>query len=420
MRRVLVALAVALSGVTASAQTPDADVAGLVSSASFKQVVAFLDADHERFVRELVSLTEIPAPSFKEQRRAEAVLAMLRELSLADVEMDAEGNVMGLRTGTGGGPLLVVLAHLDTVFPEGTNVTVRREGTRLMAPGIGDDTRAVAMMLAIIRAMNAAGMRTAADILFVGNVGEEGPGNLRGVRYLLQKGKYKDRIRAFIAIDGGDQSAIVTGALGSRRYRVVFKGPGGHSYGAFGLVSPAFALGNTIDRFSRVAVPASPKTTMNVGIVGGGSSVNSIPGDMFMDVDMRSESPAELRKLDEAFLRVVREAVDEENRTRSTAEGPIVAAITLLGDRPSGETPATSALVQRTTAVVKAFGMTPSYEIGSTDSNIPISMGIPAVTIGRGRGGRGHSLDEWVDIEKASSVKAAEVALAIILAAASR
>lgn len=418
MRLLFVALVVALCGVTASAQTLDAEVASMVSSASFKQAAAFLDADHERFVRELVSLTEIPAPPFKEQTRAEAVLAMMRELGLADAEMDGEGNVMGLRKGIGGGPLFVVLAHLDTVFPEGTNVTVRREGTRLMAPGVGDDTRAVAMMIAIIRAMIAAGMRTATDILFVGNVGEEGPGNLRGVRYLLQQGKYKDRVRAVIAIDGGDQATIVNGALGSRRYRVTFKGPGGHSYGAFGLVSPAFALGNAIDRFSRVVVPAKPKTTMNVGIVGGGTSVNSIPGEMFMDVDMRSESPQELRKLDEAFLGVVRDAVDEENRTRSTAEGRIEADIKLLGDRPSGETPVTSALVQRTAAVVKAFGMTPSFEIGSTDSNIPISMGIPAVTIGRGRGGRGHSLDEWVDVEKTSSVKAAQVALAIVLASA--
>ncbi len=418
MKTLLGVLVMALSGVTASAQTFDAAVAGIISNASFKQAAAFLDSDHDRFVRELVSLTEIPAPPFKEQKRAEACLALMRGFGLSDVEMDAEGNVMGLRKGTGDGPLLVVLAHLDTVFPEGTNVTVRREGTRLMAPGIGDDTRAVAMMLSLIRAMDAAGMRTAADILFVGDVGEEGPGNLRGVRYLLQKGKYKDRVGAFIAIDGGEQATIVNGALGSRRYRVTFKGPGGHSYGAFGLVSPAFAMGNAIDRFSRVAVPAEPKTTMNVGIVGGGSSVNSIPGEMFMDVDMRSESPQELRKLDETFLGVVRDAVDEENRTRSTKEGRIEADIKLLGDRPSGETPVTSALVQRTAAVVKAFGMTPSYEIGSTDSNIPISMGIPAVTIGRGRGGRGHSLDEWVDVEKTSSVKAAQVALAIVLASA--
>jgi acetylornithine deacetylase/succinyl-diaminopimelate desuccinylase-like protein len=407
-----------LSWGTAWGQTRDGEVAALLATPAFKQAAAFFDADHDRFVRELIMLTEIPAPSFKEQKRAEAVLGMLRELGLVDVEIDAEGNVMGLRKGTGGGPVLAVLAHLDTVFPEGTNVTVRREGTRLMAPGIGDDTTGVAQILALVRAMDAAGIRTRQDILLVGNVGEEGPGNLRGVRYLLQQGKYKDRIRTFIAIDGGDQSAIVTGALGSRRYRVTFKGPGGHSYGAFGLVNPAFAMGNAIDRFSRVAVPAKPKTTLNVGIVAGGSSVNSIPGETFMDVDMRSESPQELAKLDQAFLRVVREAVDEENRTRSTTEGRIEAETKLLGDRPSGETPATSELVQQAAAVVKAFGMTPRYEIGSTDSNIPISMGMPAITIGRGKGGRGHSLDEWVDVEKASSVKASQVALAIVLAAA--
>ncbi|MDO8836284.1 MAG: M20/M25/M40 family metallo-hydrolase, partial [Vicinamibacterales bacterium] len=264
---VVVALGLAVAAAGAGPQGPDGDVAALLVSPGFKQAAAFLDADHNRFVRELITLTEIPAPSFKEQKRAEAVLGLLRELGLADVEMDAEGNVMGLRKGTGGGPVLAVLAHLDTVFPEGTNVTVRREGTRLMAPGIGDDTTGVAQILALVRAMNAAGIRTRQDILFVGNVGEEGPGNLRGVRYLLQQGKYKDRIRAFISIDGGDQSSIVTGALGSRRYRVTFKGPGGHSYGAFGLVSPASALGKAIDRFARVDVPAKPKTTLNVGIV---------------------------------------------------------------------------------------------------------------------------------------------------------
>ncbi len=413
-----VVMAIVLAAAAVGAQGREGDVAALLATPAFKQAAAFFEADHDRFVRELITLTEIPAPSFKEQKRAEAVLGMLRDLGLAEVEMDAEGNVMGLRKGTGGGPVLAVLAHLDTVFPEGTNVTVRRDGTRLMAPGIGDDTTGVAQILALVRAMNAAGIQTRQDVLFVGNVGEEGPGNLRGVRYLLQQGKYKARIRAFISIDGGDQSSIVTGALGSRRYRVTFKGPGGHSYGAFGLVSPAFAMGNAIDRFSRVGVPAKPKTTLNVGIVGGGSSVNSIPGSTFMDVDMRSESPQELARLDQAFLRVVREAVDEENRTRSTAEGRIETDINLLGDRPSGETPAAAELVQQASAVVRAFGMTPSFQIGSTDANIPISMGIPAITIGRGKGGRGHSLDEWVDVEKTSSVKASQVALAIVLTAA--
>ena len=405
----------------AAAQTADALVSGIISSANFKSATTFFEGDHDRFVRELITLTEIPAPPFKEKARAAAYLEMLRGLGLSDVEMDAEGNVMGIRRGTGNAAdrsVLAVLAHLDTVFPEGTDVKVKRDGTKLMAPGVGDDTRGLALILSIVRAMDAARFQTPKDILFVGNVGEEGEGDLRGVKYLLQRGKYKDRIKSFISIDGGDQGPIVNGALGSKRYRVTFKGPGGHSYNAFGLVSPAFAMGTAIAKFSRVMVPSKPKTTFNVGVVGGGTSVNSIPAEMFMDVDMRSESPGELNKLVTTFQAIIREAVDEENRTRSTAQGKVGADVTLIGDRPSGETAISSLLVQSTTAAVKAFGLTPIYGIGSTDSNIPISLGIPAVTIGRGNSARSHAFDEWVDIEKQSSVRAAQVALTIILAAA--
>jgi acetylornithine deacetylase/succinyl-diaminopimelate desuccinylase-like protein len=405
----------------ATAQTADALVSGIISSANFKSATTFFEGDHDRFVRELITLTEIPAPPFKEKARATAYLEMLRGLGLSDAEMDAEGNVMGIRRGTGNAadrPVLAVLAHLDTVFPEGTDVKVKRDGTKLMAPGVGDDTRGLALILSIVRAMDAARFQTPKDILFVGNVGEEGEGDLRGVKYLLQRGKYKDRIKSFISIDGGDQGPIVNGALGSKRYRVTFKGPGGHSYNAFGLVSPAFTMGTAIATFSRVMVPARPRTTFNVGVVGGGTSVNSIPTEMFMDVDMRSESPGELNKLVATFQAIIREAVDEENRTRSTAQGKVGADVKLIGDRPSGETAISSSLVQSTTAAVKAFGLTPTYGIGSTDANIPISLGIPAVTIGRGNSARSHALDEWVDIEKQSSVRAAQIALTVILAAA--
>jgi len=405
----------------AAAQTADALVSGIISSANFKRATTFFEGDHDRFVRELITLTEIPAPPFKEKARAAAYLEMLRGLGLSDVEMDAEGNVMGIRRGTGNAanrPVLAVLAHLDTVFPEGTDVKVKRDGTKLMAPGVGDDTRGLALILSIVRAMDAARFQTPKDILFVGNVGEEGEGDLRGVKYLLQRGKYKDRIKSFISIDGGDQGPVVNGALGSKRYRVTFKGPGGHSYNAFGLVSPAFAMGTAIAKFSRVMVPAKPRTTFNVGVVGGGTSVNSIPTEMFMGGDMRSESPGALNKLVTTFQAIIREAVDEENRTRSTAQGKVGADVKLIGDRPSGETAISSSLVQSTTAAVKAFGLTPTYGIGSTDANIPISLGIPAVTIGRGNSARSHALDEWVDIEKQSSVRAAQVALTVILAAA--
>ena len=399
-------------------QTPDANVKRLIDSAQFKQASSFIDGDYDRFVRELITLTEIPAPPFKEQARARAYAAMLREAGLSDVEIDPEGNAMGVRKGAGKAPMVVVLAHLDTVFPEGTDVRVKREGTRLMAPGVGDNTRGAALMLAIIRAMNAANFITAGDILFVGNVGEEGEGDLRGVKYLLQKGKYKDRIKQFIAIDGGDQGSITRGGVGSLRYRVSFKGPGGHSYGAFGLVNPAFAMGGAIAKFARLQVPAKPKTTFNVGVVSGGTSVNSIPAEMQMLVDMRSESCAELKKVNDAFLAIVRDAVDEENKARSTREGRITADPKLIGDRPCGETALESAIVQTTTAVVKAFGLTPSYGISSTDANVPMNMGIPAVTIGRGPGGRAHAPDEWVDVAKPSAVQAVKVALAIILAVA--
>ena len=402
-----------------AAQAPAVpDVARIVGSAQFREAKAFIRGDHERFVRELIALTEIPAPPFKEERRARAYLAMLEQHGLADVERDEEGNVMGVRRGTGGGPMLAVLAHLDTVFPEGTNVKVRREGTRLLAPGVGDDTRGLALMLSIIRAMNAATFTTRADILFVGNVGEEGEGDLRGVKYLLRKGKYKDRIKQVIAIDGGEQGSITRGGVGSKRYRVAFKGPGGHSYGAFGLVNPAYAMAAAIARFSDVQVPASPKTTFNVGVVTGGTSVNSIPSAVSMDVDMRSESCAELAKVDAAFLAIVKSAVADENRARSTREGRIEAEPKVIGERPCGETPMEAPILKTTAAVVQAFGLKPSYGFSSTDSNIPMSMGIPALTIGRGSGGRSHSPDEWTDVAPAGVAQSVEVALAIVLAVA--
>ena len=402
---------------SAHAQSP-APADRIINDPLFKAATAFLEKDHDRFVRELITLTEIPAPPFKEKRRGEAILQLMRQLELSDVEMDPEGNVTGMRRGTGGTQMLAVLAHMDTVFPEGTDVKVKREGDRLMAPGIGDDTRGVALMLQLVRAMNVAQYRTLNDILFVANVGEEGEGDLRGAKYLMQKGKYKDRIKQFVAIDGGGQETITNGGVGSRRYRVTFKGPGGHSYGAFGLVNPAFAMGNAIVKFGKIQVPQKPKTTYSVGVVSGGTSVNSIPFEVAMDIDMRSESCAELDKVEKQFLAVVKEAVEEENKARSTREGPITADPKKIGDRPCGETSVSSPLVQTVTAVVSAFGLKPTYNISSTDANLPMSLGIPAVTIGRGPGGRTHSLDEFTVVEPKADVRAAQVALAIVLAVA--
>jgi di/tripeptidase len=327
---------------------------------------------------------------------------------------------MGLRKGTGNGPLIAIAAHLDTVFPAGTDVKVKRYGTVLKAPGIGDDSRGLAVLLAIVRAMDAAEIETNSDILFIGNVGEEGQGDLRGMKYLFQKGAYRNRIKMFISIDGaGGGDDITIGAVASKRYRVTFKGPGGHSYGAFGTVNPAYALGNAIQKLSTMEVPSSPRTTFSVGVVGGGTSVNSIPFESWMEVDMRSESRDELNKVDTNFINLVRRAVDEENRTRSVAQGKIETDIKLIGDRPAGQTPAGSTIVQTAISVIRSFGVHPRTSYGSTDANIPISMNIPAITIDSGgRGGRTHALDEWIDVEKTSSVRGIHIAMGILLSLA--
>jgi len=405
----------------AQAPSPDAAVKAVIDSPKFKTAMAALDKDHDRLVSEIIHLTEIPAPPFKETARAKAYMAMLKAHGLTSVEQDAEGNVMGVRRGVGKmTPLIAIAAHLDTVFPEGTDVKVKRDGTRLAAPGIGDDTRALGVLLALIRAMDAAGIQTQSDILFVGNVGEEGLGDLRGVKYLFQKGPYRGRIGMFVSMDGsGGGGEITNGGVGSRRYRAAFKGPGGHSYGAFGLVSPAFAMGSAMQKLGRMQVPASPKTTFNVGVVGGGTSVNSIPFESWMEIDLRSESPAELEKLNETMIGLLNEAVVEENKARSTRQGPVTLDLKLVGDRPSGQTPASSRIVQTAAAAARAGGLTPGFRFGSTDSNIPISLGIPAITIDSGgSGGRAHALDEWIDVEKTASLRGMHVALALILALA--
>ena len=395
----------------------------IVSDPKFRAAVGVFDRDFERFVAELIKLTEIPSPPFGEGPRAQAYMAMLKDAGLENVEMDAEGNVMGLRRGTSGGavPLLAVAAHLDTVFPEGTDVKVKRQGTRLLAPGIGDDTRGLAFVLALIRAMRDAKVETAGDILFVGNVGEEGPGDLRGVRYLFTKGPWKDKIKRFITVDGGNLDLISNSGLGSLRYRVTFKGPGGHSWGAFGNVSPAFAMGDAIARLGQLVVPKKPKVSCNVGIVSGGTSVNSIPFEMAMEIDMRAVDPAALKDIDAKFKKIVADAVEAENAIRSTANGKITADIKLIGDRPSGTTSPDSPVLRQIVATMGVFDKVPVWDTNSTDANLPISLGIPAFAIARSsasKGGRGHSLDEWVDVEKTQAVKDFELAAAMILSIA--
>ena len=424
LSRSLVALALALIAAPALAQTktpaaPDAKrVAGqkaMMASRQFGVAAATLDKDWDRIVGDIVTLTEIEAPPFKEDARGKAFAEMLKAAGLADVTIDKVGNVYGVRKGTGGGPLLVVTAHLDTVFPAGTDVKVKRDGNRLSAPGIGDDTASLSVILAYLRALDAAKITTKSDIVFMGNVGEEGPGDLRGMRYLFGEGPLAKDIRYFISLEPGVER-ITTGGVGSRRYRLTFKGPGGHSYGAYGMVNPAFALGGFLTEFGKTTTPKAPKTTYSVGILEGGTSVNSIPFSVTAEIDMRSEGKAELKAVEDRFLSLPQPAADAENAARSTATGKITVDNKLIGDRPVGETPLTAEIVQIAAASMAADGVTASYGFGSTDSNWPMSLGVQAITLGSGFvSERSHSLDESIVVDKVRALKFMRINLAAIL-----
>jgi tripeptide aminopeptidase len=409
------------SAAKAAAMTDHAErtVRRIIDSPAFRTARVMLEAEHERTVQDIITLTQIEAPSFQEATRAAAFMEMARAHGLSELQTDAEGNVTGIRRGVGNGPLICIAAHLDTVFPAGTDVTVRREGTKLFAPGVGDDTRGLAVLLAWLRAMDAANIRTRADILFVADVGEEGRGDLRGMRHLFQKGRYKDRITAFITVDSPDMGRIATGGVGSKRYRIAFNGPGGHSYGAFGLVNPMYAMADAVTRLSRLHVPTRPKTTFSASVTGGGTSINSIPNSVWTEFDLRSESAEELGRLNTDFLELMKEAVTAENITRSTRMGAIEVDITQIGDRPAGCTEETCELVRLAHAAITAHDFPVGFEASSTDANIPMSLGIPAIKIGSGgTGGRAHSLEEWIDVEPEASVRGMAAGLATLLAVA--
>lgn len=415
------ALGAAFGPASAQTSTPAAEVARLLASPAFKTAAATIDKEHGRIVEDGIKLAEIPSPPLKEAARAQAYAQMLKDVGLTDVKIDEEGNVLGVRKGAhGDGKFVVVSAHMDTVFPTGTDVKVKREGSKLKAPGIGDDTMSLSVLLGFIRAMDAAHIKTRDDILFVGTVGEEGIGNLRGVRHLFTKGEYKGKLKSFFSVESADINTVTNAGVGSKRYHIVFKGPGGHSFAAFGLVNPMFALGSAAQEFSRTQVPSSPKTTYSIGVIGGGTSINAIPLSAWMDVDMRSESVAELKKVEERLLRIVQDAADAENKARSTREGKITVEAQLIGDRPAGTTALDSPFVQSAKAAIEAGGYKFATKSSSTDSNMAMSLGIPALSIGRmeqDKFGRVHSTDEWIDVEKGPMVKAMTTSLSIILSA---
>lgn len=391
----------------------------VLDHAGFRQALGHIDADYERFVEELITLTEIPAPPFKEERKAAAYLEMMREAGLEDVESDEIGNVCGLIRGTGNAGYLVVAAHLDTVFPEGTDVTVRREGTKLFAPGIGDDTRGLAANLTLMRAIKQSGIRPKKTILFVGDVGEEGKGDLRGIRHLFAEGKYRDRIDAFISVDGPETARIVNQAVGSYRYRVTFDGPGGHSYGAFGTVNPAYAMAQVLTGLSKLHLPTEPKTTATPSVFGGGTSINATPETVWFELDLRSVSQVELDRIDGEFHAMLEKAVEAENARADITADKVTVDAKRIGHRPAGAVAANAPIVTSSIDAVKAFGFEPRLMASSTDANIPISLGVPAVCIGSGAGahtgGRVHSVDEWIDVEREGQLRSLHALLAVVL-----
>ncbi|MBA3514800.1 MAG: M20/M25/M40 family metallo-hydrolase [Pyrinomonadaceae bacterium] len=370
----------------------------MLSLPSVQTAFSFFDSHKEIITEEQIRICSIPSSPFDEKRRAEYLREKFSEIGLEDARIDEEGNCLALRRGHSLSPLLVVSAHLDTVFPRGTDFSVRRMANKLSAPGISDDGCGLVALLAIARALDVARIMTDGSILFVGTVGEEGAGNLRGVRYLFGKGEWARRIDAFISFDGGGIDRITNGALGSRRYRVRLRGTGGHSWADFGVSNPIHALGRAISRLASYPAPKQPRTTFNVGHIEGGSSVNAIPSEAVMEVDLRSACEHQLLRLDAFFRRAVREAVDDENATRRKDDGPLALDLQLIGERPIGETRADSPIVELAQEATCALGFTPRLDRASTDSNVPISLSLPAITLGGGgTSGNSHTIDEWYD-----------------------
>ena len=390
------------------------DIAALKQQPAILAAFKTIESHRDENNRDMVELNEIPAPPFGEEPRSKRVAEMFREAGLASVKIDEVGNVIGMRPGRSGAKTIALGAHIDTVFPIETDITVKREGDSYIAPGIGDNTRGVIVLLSLIRALDAHDIETEHDLMFVGNVGEEGLGDLRGIKHLYRDGAPK--IDTFIAIDGGSDDSVVYGGVGSFRYRVTFKGPGGHSWGDFGDANPHHALGRAATLFAERAVKVSsqgPKTSFNIGRIGGGTSINSIPFESWMEVDMRSGNVAKLNEMDRVFQQAMRDGLAEENAERTRGE-EITVDIKKVGDRPVANGDASSPLVQQAMAAIGSFNLDPKLRISSTDANTPISKGLAAITISRGGKSAGaHSFKEtWTDT---NSHIAIQIALLITL-----
>jgi tripeptide aminopeptidase len=365
-------------------------------------------------VRAQVAVSEIAAPTGEEERRAAWIARRFLALGLSDIRSDAAGNVIGRRCGVRPGPAVAVCAHLDTVFPRGTAVRVRHDGELLLGPGIGDNGRGLAAMLALAEEIDGVRLKTDRPIDFVATTGEEGTGDLRGAKAFFRS---HEDVAAAIALDGAGDERIVHRGLGSRRYRVVYRGPGGHSWAAFGVVNPVHAAGTAIAKLASIIVPREPRTTLSVGRVGGGIAVNAIADEAWLEVDLRSTTVRMLDRYEREIRLAVRAAEIEENARRATGSPPLSCAVEMIGDRPCGDVPADHPLVLSAIDATRLIGREPELSTASTDANVPISLGVPAIAIGAGgRGGDAHTPGEWFD--NTSGTIGLARALTIVVAAA--
>ena len=375
--------------------SPDIDAifSQVASDAEVQEALQLIQQAEPETVREQFRITEIPAPPFKEDIRAAYYLKQMQDRGLSDAYIDREGNVIGVRKGTGDGPTFLIAAHLDTVFPEGTDTKVELRGGRYFAPGIGDDSRGLAAILSVISALEESGIETTGDIMFAGNVGEEGRGDLRGVKAIFRD---HPQIDGFVSVDGTRLRRITNGGTGSRRFEFHFKGPGGHSFGAFGIASAVHAMGRAISKIAEIETPRFPRTTFTVGTVEGGISVNSIAADATFAIDMRSNDREQLARLEAQAKKLALEAVNEENIRWGNGE-TITVEFDLIGDRPVGITATDNTIVQAAALAFDQLNIDlQQLSTSSTDANVPMALGIPAITIaGGGTGGGAHSPGEW-------------------------
>jgi acetylornithine deacetylase/succinyl-diaminopimelate desuccinylase-like protein len=350
------------------------------------KALGWVEAHVDQIVEEAIRICEIPAPTFEEAERAAYVKDRFATLGLTGVTIDAAGNVRGLRRGVGGALGVAVGAHLDTVFPKGTDVRVKREGSRLLAPGIGDNSVAVASLLAMVEALNVGGVRTTGDLYVTCNTGEEGLGDLKGMKAFVAD--VKDKVKALVALEGMKLNRIIHTAVGSRRYKVTFTARGGHSWGHFPAPSAIHIMGRAIADISRLEVPTDPKTTYNVGVVRGGTTVNTIASEAEMLVDMRSVDIKALTDLERRVLHIVeRTALEGEGRAKQE----------LVGDRPAGSIPADHPVVETAKAVHRALGLQTFTEASSTDVNAALGVNLPGVCIAITEGANEHRLDEYIE-----------------------